>query len=166
MPIQKEQMYHGAALAQIAEHPHFTAINELKIKNLRCKSAFLVNDSTVVYLKYCSKPKGPSSEYVFNFDMRHRADLAAINNSFDKVYLALVCVEDMLICAPTYDEFEAILAKREAALGGEEEIFSLLAVIPEGKSFRLYANKPGKRGVMLAPVKIISRSRFPDCLFE
>ncbi len=166
MAIQKEQLYHGAAFAQIAEHKQFTAINALKIKDRTCKSAFLINDSTVVYLKYCVKPKGPADEYVFNFDKKHRVDLQAIAGSYAKVYLALICVKDQLICAPSYSEYERILSDREAALGHSEDVFSLIAVVPEGKSFRVYANEPGRRGLILGKAKVVSRSRFPKCLFE
>ena len=60
MKINDDHMYHGAALTQIAEHPQFTAINAFKHANRPSRSAFRINDDIGVYLKYASKPKGPT----------------------------------------------------------------------------------------------------------
>lgn len=63
MRIQDEHLYHGAALNQIAEHKEFTAINAFKLKGKTSGSAFRINDSAVVYLKYAKAPNKSYSEY-------------------------------------------------------------------------------------------------------
>ena len=64
MKINKEHLYHGAALNQIAEHEQFTAINTLEINEIRSRSAFKINQKISIYLKYCTKQNN-NKEYVF-----------------------------------------------------------------------------------------------------
>ena len=56
MKIRLEHQYHGAALNQIAENENFTAINSLETNGENDRSAFIINNDKVVYLKYATKP--------------------------------------------------------------------------------------------------------------
>jgi hypothetical protein len=66
MKINDDHLFHGAALTQIAEHPQFTAINAVRFKGVLSRSAFRINDSLGVYLKYAQKPKQPAGDYIFH----------------------------------------------------------------------------------------------------
>ena len=48
MHIDDDHLYHGSALIQIAEHPHFTAINSLKVKGKLVRAAYKINDQMEV----------------------------------------------------------------------------------------------------------------------
>ena len=52
-------MYFGAALAQVAEHLNFMAINLMNIKQKTYKNAYLINNNKGLYMKYNSKPTAP-----------------------------------------------------------------------------------------------------------
>ena len=75
MRIDDDHLYHGAALIQIAEDKHFTAINALDKDGTGLSNAFRVNADIGVLLKYSSKPKGPVKEYQFTFTREHIAQL-------------------------------------------------------------------------------------------
>ena len=58
MKISDGHLYHGSALLQIAEDPRFTAINSIEVAGKKSRSAYRINDSTGIFLKYASKPLG------------------------------------------------------------------------------------------------------------
>ena len=97
MKINFEQMYHGAALTQIAEHRHFTAINVIRSGGSPHRSAFCLNKSICVYLKYARHPTKSYGEYVFTFTTRHLEDLRRLRKRYGDVFLALICVDDLEI---------------------------------------------------------------------
>ena len=70
MKIDNDHLYHGAALIQIAEHGHFTAINPLRVDNRTLRGAYRVNDTTGLFLKYCTAPRKPHDEYMFTFNRK------------------------------------------------------------------------------------------------
>ena len=78
MYIDDQDLYHGAALAQIARHPEFTAINVMKINNTPSRSIFFVNDDIGIYLKYAGRPIGTYREYSFTFTNEHFDELAKL----------------------------------------------------------------------------------------
>ena len=92
MPITNRDMYHGAALTQIAEHSQFTAINPARLDDNRLsESAFLINDGIVVYLKYSAVE---SDTYTFNFDQNHQEEIERLGLLHaGRVFIVLVCVE-------------------------------------------------------------------------
>lgn len=165
MKINDDHMYHGAALTQIAEHPQFTAINAFKVAGVTSRSAFKINNDIGVYLKYATKPKPPFSEYVFNFNSGHLAELVALRKWGPSVFLGLVCVKARQICCLKYADFETLVEARKKARGSSETQYILLATAPARKSFRVYVNAPGKRKVKLAKEVIVSRNVFPGAIF-
>lgn len=165
MKINYEHLYHGAALNQIAEDPHFTAINAFKVSGQISRSAFRVNDDIGVYLKYCSKPTGSFDEYKFTFQQDNLQELSLLAKRCGQVFLALVCVEDGHICCLRYPEFEKLIQLRRKSKGSDESQYQLLVVLPERKSFRVYVNPAGKKKRKLGE-KTISRNAFPSQIFE
>lgn len=59
-----------------------------------------------------------------------------------------------------------MIALRRSENGGPESQYTVLAVLPQNKSFRVYMNAPGKRKTMLGSALIVSRKNFPDRLFD
>ena len=166
MRIHDDHLYHGAALTQIAEHPQFTAINSFKDADNVSRSAFRVNNDIGVYFKYCTKPKRPFSEYIFTFTEANIAEIDRISNLVEELQLALVCVKDRHICCLDYSTFCQLIEWRQAAFGGEEDQYTVLVTLEEGKSFRVYVNQPGKRKTVLKKRITIARNKFPTALFS
>ncbi|MCY4580577.1 MAG: hypothetical protein OXD31_16235 [Chloroflexi bacterium] len=162
MEIRNRHMYQGAALAQIAEHSQFTAINRIPSS----RSAFLINDGIVIYIKYATEPV-QYDDYIFTFTRSQKSEIELLSTQHpERVFIALICVEDRQICCISYDELAEWFEKRRAALEDvEEETSTVLVKLPEGQSFRLNMNMPGTRGQYLDEAQIISRSDFPDILF-
>lgn len=166
MKIEKEHMYHGAALNQIAEHPQFTAINSLKIKNKVSRSAYTVNGEIGIFLKHAGEPKGPFGEYSFNFQKKPLKELAQIQNVVSKLFLALVCVKDREICCLSYEELINLVNMRKKNKGATEEQYPILVTVEKGKSMRVYINAPGVRGKMLGKEIVAKRNAFPEKIFN
>jgi hypothetical protein len=166
MKITEEHFYHGAALNQIAEHPQFTAINSLKVKGVVSRSAFKINDTIAVYLKYASKPIGRFKENVFTFNKEHLSELQSIYDNGDKILLGLICVKEREICCLDYDKFLALIKRRLNASGGPEDQYALLVTLKPKEAFRVNMNAPGTKGKYLSkPIKV-ARKNFPNSLFE
>lgn len=166
MKIEKEHLYHGAALIQIAEDPHFTAINSFKIGNDVAKSAYRINDGIGVYLKYAGEPSNSHHEYVFNFSTENRKEIAALCDSVDRFFVALVCVKAKEICCLNYEDVELLFRRRRKAKGIDEDQLTIQVTMPTGKKSRVYVNMPGKKNKMLGKPKLISRSDFPRVIFQ
>lgn len=166
MKIRTEHQNLGAALMQIAEHDSFTAINPLKIGNNKINNAFLINTDTCLFLKYGQEPKQNTEEYQFTFTAEHMAAIRHAAEVKPKIFVGLVCVEDQEICCLDLAQFNAIIDARIATHGGAEDSYQLLVTVPEGKSLRAYTNASGRRGIIAGRESIISRRRFPDCLFD
>ena len=99
MRIDDDHLYHGAALIQIAEDPHFTAINALGADGVALRNAFRVNADIGVLLKYSSSPKGRVKEYQFTFTAEHLAQLDVLASEVASVFVALVWVKGRQICS-------------------------------------------------------------------
>ena len=165
MKINNDHLFHGAALAQIAEHPRFTAINAFADDTTVSRSAFKINAEIGLYLKYATKPKKPYSEYTFTFSTENRDELVAIGKRSARVFLALVCVDAREICCIPLSEFDALIATRKKAKQSDEEQYSLIVTVPKGKSIRVYVNTPGKKGRKLGE-STVPRKNFPGILFS
>ena len=75
MKINDDHMYHGVALAQIAEHQQFTSIKAVRIDGDLSRSAFRINETIGVYLKYAADPKPLDHDYIFTFTDPNRNEL-------------------------------------------------------------------------------------------
>jgi hypothetical protein len=166
MKIEDEQLYHGAALIQIAEAEHFTAINRLTAGGMDLKSVYKINKDIGVFLKYASQPRSRHDEYVFNFSLENRKELSILRTVVRHIFVALICVESRQICCVTSAEIEALFQTRRTARGYDEEIVSILCSLPSGKAFRVYVNAPGKRNRLLGEPLLVARNRFPSAIFD
>ena len=166
MKIDDDHLYHGAALNQIAEDPHFTAINVLSAGGTKLGNAYRINDDIGVHLKYASNPVGAANEYKFTFTADHLAELEKVRAHVGKTFVALVCDKDRHVCCLNIEQLDELIQRRRRSVGGEEEQYVVLVTLPEGKSFRAYVSVPGHRGQMLGKALIIARNCFPNSLFN
>jgi len=167
MKINDDHLYHGAALIQIAEYPTFKAINPFKLDNgSNSRSSYVINTDTVVYLKYASKPKKNSNEYLFTFTEPHLKELKDLEKKFkSKVFVVLICLEAHEICALTLAELNEHIKGREIAKGESEPNYQIVISVNAGKAFRVYMNDPGKRNKALKK-QTVKRNHFPKVIFE
>ena len=166
MTIRDEHLYHGAALNQIAEHEQFTAINALELRGKVSRSAFKINNTISVYMKYATKPLGAFREYKFTFTKSHLKELREINEIGDDLFLALVCYKDREICCLPYETLGEMIGERRRAAGKKEDQYQLLVTLKPGQAFRAYLNAPGRRKKILGTAKKVRRSNFPNALFS
>lgn len=165
MKIDDDHQYLGAALAQIAEDPQFTAINALTVSGETVRGAYKINHEIAAYMKYASKPTKPHGEYQFTFHQRHIDDLRKIAATNEKTYIVLVCVKIREICCLSYDEFSELIARRAAIVGSSEPQYVLLVTAKDHSKMRAYVNAPGKRNTILGTELKISRNAFPSAIF-
>ncbi|MBL3529581.1 MAG: hypothetical protein JMN27_17635 [gamma proteobacterium endosymbiont of Lamellibrachia anaximandri] len=167
MKVQDEHMYHGAALAQIAENPQFTAINALKVGGKNSKSTYKVNDSIAVYLKYASKPIGTYKEYNFTFTTSHLSEMKRIVSTDHMLYIALVCIKGREVCCISYEDLINMIDKRKEAHGGKESQYTILCTLKPKQAFRVNMNQPGKKKTyLLTKSLVVKRNTFPSVLFN
>ena len=130
MKIHDDHMYHGAALAQVAEHPQFTAINAFGYTGRPSRSGFLVNHDVGIYLKYATKKTPRFGEFIFTFGLEHIAEIEALAKKADKVFIVFVCVQSKEICCITRTELvTTLIAQRELARGAVEDIHTVLVTV-------------------------------------
>ncbi len=165
MVIDDQDLYHGAALAQIARHPEFTAINVMKLNGEPSRSAFFINDDIGIYLKYATRPTAAYDEYAFTFSAEHFDEIDELCAKRDRCFAVLVCVKDRHICCVPVADLQKLRKRREKAVGQAEDVLTLLAVLPTGKQFRVYVNEPGRKGQILGSAIKVPRTSFPDRLF-
>ena len=164
MKVADDHMFHGAALLQIAEDPRFTAINSIDIAGQRSHSAYRINDTTGIFMKYASNPSGNRGKYLFTFTEGHLQELDAIDSKMGQTFIALVCVEDREIACLTFKQLKDLVARRLKAKGTSEKQYAVSVTAPERKSLRAYVDEPGKRKRILGRL-LINRKLFPGALF-
>jgi hypothetical protein len=164
MKINDDHMYHGAALTQIAEHPTFKAINAFWRSGKKSSCAFRINDTTGIYIKYAGAPRGQAKEYVFTFTKPNLEELANLREHCTKVFVVLVCIETKEICVISYGQLQQLINLRRRVQGHEEEQYQLLVTAPINKQFRVYVNRPARKGIMLGQ-ELVRRNAFPELLF-
>ena len=165
MHIHDYQMYHGAALIQIAEHERFTAINSLKVGGKLVRGAYLINTDIAISVKYASKPTKAFHEYLFQFTQSNLKELSAISKTNPKTFIALVCEKARGICCISFNELQSLIVRREKEKGSSESLYTILVTAGQGKSFRVYINAPGVKGTMLGKAFVVSRNGFPGLIF-
>ena len=94
MKIEKYEMLHGAALAQLTTHPTFTSLNRASPRY----GHYLVNDSTRLWTKY-STAEGPRWKFTFSPDeVAHIRDDATSHTDAD-VEIVFVCGDETICLA-------------------------------------------------------------------
>jgi hypothetical protein len=163
MHIDDDQMFHGAALVQIAEYGEFKAIN--RFESTSARGAFRINTDIGIYLKHASRPTETHREYVFTFNKKNLAELEAIKVQCPKLFVGMVCVKARQVCCISMEEFQKHIKRRQKDLGRPEEQYQILVTMPHDKGFRVYVNAARKKRLSLKQ-QIVSRNRFPAVLFE
>jgi hypothetical protein len=133
-------------------------------KGKKSSSAFRINDTTGLYLKYAAVPKGAAAEYTFTFTKGHLDELAVLREQCRSVCVAFVCIKAKEICDLTYGQLVQLIAVRKKVCGEDEEQYQILVTAPPNKQFRVYVNQPGRRGVLMGEI-MVKRSAFPELLF-
>lgn len=164
MKINDDHMYHGAALTQIAEHPTFKAVNAFWLNGKKSTCAFRVNDTTGVYIKYAAAPHGSAGEYIFTFSSASLAELTTLREHCTHVFVVMVCIKAKEICVISYGQLQQLIDLRQKVLGAPEEQCQILVTAPPNKQFRVYVNRPGRKGVLMGQ-QLVSRKAFPEMLF-
>jgi hypothetical protein len=114
MHIDDDHRHYGSALLQIAEDPHFTAINALRYRGTNSRCGFRSNKEIGIHIRYRSEPKGLRfPAYSFVFSQENLAELRNMSKRLNRVFLALVCVQDREICCLPYSDFEELIAARQ-----------------------------------------------------
>ena len=165
MRINDEHLYHGAAIIQIAEDKHFTAINTLKIGDKISNKGYLINTSIPVYVKYATK-KNAIEEFVFTFTKDHINDIKNINSKYSKCFVVLVCYGAREICCLSYSQFSELLNSRMSHSNNKNAGLTVLVIAPSGRGLRAYVNAPGKKGEIAGEEIIVSRNDFPRSIFD
>jgi len=164
MKINDDHMYHGAALTQIAEHPTFKAVNAFWLSGKKSHAAFRINDTTGIYLKYAGLPHGSAREYIFTFTKAHLDELMTLRERCTKVFVVLVCIKTKEICVISYGQLTQLIDLRKKVRGADETQYQVLVTAPPNKQFRVYVNRPGRKGVMMGQ-QLVCRNAFPEILF-
>ncbi len=145
MKIKSKDLFHGAVLTQIVEHPSFTALNKVNSKH----GHYQINADRRLLLKRSSRLQNNYWHFTFNSD--DIDTLVDDINSNQECFLCLICGKET-ICLLTIDEFEQLL---DVSKNSQQWI---KLEVPEGKSIRV-------KSVLCALNKKIPHSRFPDHLF-
>lgn len=149
---------------QIAEHPQFTAINSLKIKDQPVNNAFKINNNTGLLCKYASEPNA-NGEYLFTFNAEQMENIKSMHKHNEKLFFALTCIEDKEICVLSYEQFSQLIENRNKSAKVIEEQYQIIVTAEQGASLRAYVNAAGKKGKYAGKPLVIPRKSFPELLF-
>jgi hypothetical protein len=102
MKVQEEDLYHGAALTQVVEHPSFKALNKADDKY----GHYLVNHDRRILAKYTKRRASPW-QFTFSAD-----DMLAVEKDLkakgSRTFVCLVC-GDETVCLLDEKEISEVL---------------------------------------------------------
>lgn len=101
MRIQEKDLYHGAALTQIVEHPSFKALNKVDDRY----GHYLINHDRRMLVKYRTNSEAP---WQFSFPPAETALLKEDLGTDLRVFLCLVCGPETVAILKE-DEFHSVL---------------------------------------------------------
>jgi hypothetical protein len=145
MRIQTQDLYHGAVLTQITEHPSFKALN--KVDDIY--GHYLVNHDTRLFVKYLTKASSP---WHFKFSYNELQSIQADMESTGNVYLCLVCGQET-ICSLNIQEFSNLIDV--TSLDSQ----TIIVEVPQGGSMHV-------KGTAGKLPKTLPHNSFPNKLFE
>lgn len=173
MKIDKDHLYYGAAVIQIAEHPSFTAINDFQRNNATVRCGYWVNQDIGIYLKYRFEADRTANwggkdanEYLFVFNEENIDHIKNMKRRGSSTFLGLVCVQDKQICCLSVDEFLSLIERRRQANGNAEKQYTIVVALPSGSKFRVYVTPPRRRNLVLGDPVLVAQKDFPDRLFR
>lgn len=101
MKIQAQDLYYGAVLTQITEHPSFTALSKADSQ----LGHYVVNHEIRLTVKYSSIEFSP---WQFDFSPAELQSIKRDMQTTDRVYLCLMCGQET-ICALNLIEFTSLI---------------------------------------------------------
>jgi hypothetical protein len=150
LSISEKSFYHGAVLYEITEDEHFTSIN--KVPNLRSSSAYLLNASIGLFIKYATT-KDNFGSWRFTFTQDHQYEIRKLYDFYkNKTFIIFVC-EHEGFCMIDFSIFASCLDLNHK----DQEWIEIYR--PNGGGFRIR----GARGDF---GKVIPLNNFPRKLFE
>lgn len=144
MKIQEQDLYHGAALTQIAEHQSFKALNRGSTKY----GHYLVNTDKHIFIKYRTSTGSPWQHTVSPDEMKA---LEAACSKHNQVWLCLVC-GNVTICALNKTEIAVVL---DLSLRAQQWV---KVEVPKGGSCHV----SGCNGSL---TKVVPHNSFPNKVF-
>ena len=162
MPTGDQQLYHGFALAQIAEDDQFTAINSCLVDGEKSRSAFKINNDIVVYLKYATDPQRNLSEYQFTFSRENLAELSGVSDAGNRVYLALVCGEDRVVCCFPHERLVQMIGERRRQSEQDEDQYIVLVTAEPHQSIACVYECAGTETQLPRESYTCGTGRFPS----
>lgn len=144
MKIQEKHTFHGAALAQIVEHPSFKALNTASSHY----GHYRVNTDKQVFVKYRT---GDGSPWQFVFSSDEMRKLRRAHQSEDDTYLCLVC-GSTTVCALNQEETDTVLDM------AKNNTQSITVEVPQGCSCRVRGSGGQLRGT-------VPHNSFPNKVF-
>lgn len=177
MHIDKDHLYYGAAVIQIAEDEHYTSINQFSDTNgttsqkMRC--AYVVNHDTGVYLKYLKMTRRSTwdnkatHEYVFQFSRAELNKIELLATRHPKCFIGMICIEsEEIICLSKAELDQLIAARLHAAIRREATYSVVVAIFSETKDRpKVYVTPPHTKNKYLGEPLIIPANLFPRKLF-
>jgi len=144
MKIQDKDIWHGAALTQIVEHPSFKALNRASDKY----GHYLINSDIRVFLKY-SKGSGP-----WHFTITPDDCSVMLHDSFQAgaTFVTFVCGTTTIALVTTLELWQIV----ERTSNSQQWI---RVAAPSGKSIRI-------RGSTGNLPRTVAHNRFPADLFD
>jgi hypothetical protein len=163
MKIDKEDLYYGAAVLQVAEHKSFKAINRLPAPGL--PHTYLINTDVGLHLKYASAPVKGS--YRFSFSAGHMEALEKLWSKMTNLLVGLVCARAGQVACVRYLDLMLLHHKHQSKEKTPHSVFPVRVSVPRGRQLRLWVPYPNRRtwGPLSEPL-LIPRDHFPWRVFR
>lgn len=100
--IKDFQFYHGAALGGLIRANQGITLRAYKTKS---NSSYVINDTVGLYIKYSTKRMPP---WQFSFTKEHQDEILDMKNSYQDVFILLVCGKDGVACL-SFSELKHVL---------------------------------------------------------
>lgn len=146
--IDKYELLHGAALAQLTTDERFTSLNRASDRY----GHYLINDTSRLWTKY-STAAGPTWQFTFNYDDVAHIWYDAADHPDSLIHIVLVCGSET-ICPLSLDDLWTVVDADET-----EASQAVIVSAPSGKSMRV----KGPHGQLLHTVP---HNAFPGCVLE
>src|SRR3990172_9424647 len=139
MAIQDQDLYHGAAIVPIVEHPRFKAINKPRGS---VRGEYLLNADTPLLVKYATGPN-TSGKWTFDFTAEHLRTARRLDDRHPgRFFVVFVCVK-RAVCALTWSELSVLVT-----LGSQKQQ-TVYVEVPKGKPIKvsgdLKVRRPSKK---------------------
>lgn len=175
MHIDKDHLYYGAAVLQVAEDDRYTSINQFRKAGKRVRNSYVVNNDIGLYLTYRNTRSRTANwsgkkadEYLFQLDESELAKIKELNHRYPSTSLGLICVGNERICCISFDELQSLLDLRKQDAGEEEDSYVIVvAIFPKTRmSMKVFVTPKGTRNKYLGTPIIVAENAFPGKIFD